>query len=305
MSNFKRNDNSKKEDPYKAYFGHPELDALLGNSLLKGQIIFIEQDTPTTIYKQFLRYCIGNSFHKNHVSIIFDQFSEQWSKIIPKKQVESSQQQEEKELQHKIAWRYNQMQQQFTIKNIDSSIFYLDLSKSETEQAVENHLKLNNYDEINNLQQFLQIITKQYQKSLKSSTDSTMKKLIIHDFWDKIPYNQQELNQFLYSLKVLIRSSYLLCIITLPERRTDLMQFCDFYITITQLFGNKEFSDFQGMIKFDKIGWSGSLKQVQLDNDKWGIKITQKQLKIEQLYETAIEDDSEEEQKNKSKIEQF
>lgn len=42
MSNFKRNDNSKKEDPYKAYFGHPELDALLGNTLLKGQIIFIE-----------------------------------------------------------------------------------------------------------------------------------------------------------------------------------------------------------------------------------------------------------------------
>ncbi|CAK55622.1 unnamed protein product (macronuclear) [Paramecium tetraurelia] len=139
MSNFKRNDNFLK----RKILTKPILD--IQNQMfcwvisLKGQIIFIEQDTSTTIYKQFLRYCIGYSFHKNHISIIFDQFCEQWSKIVPKKQIESLQHQEQKELQHKIACQYNQMQQQFTIKNIDSSIFYLDLSKSETEQAVENY----------------------------------------------------------------------------------------------------------------------------------------------------------------------
>lgn len=51
MSTFKRNENLKsREDSYKAFFGHPELDAILQNNLLKGQIIVIEEDAPSLIH---------------------------------------------------------------------------------------------------------------------------------------------------------------------------------------------------------------------------------------------------------------
>lgn len=37
MSTFKRNENNKsREDNYKAFFGHHDLDAILQNNLLKG-----------------------------------------------------------------------------------------------------------------------------------------------------------------------------------------------------------------------------------------------------------------------------
>lgn len=50
-----------------------------------------------------------------------------------------------------------------------------------------------------------------------------MKKLILIDFLDKISYTNEELLIFFYSLKVLLRSSFMLCIITLSERNYNLM----------------------------------------------------------------------------------
>lgn len=51
MSSFKKNENLKnKEESHKATFGHPELDAVFQNSLLKSQVMVIREDSPTTLY---------------------------------------------------------------------------------------------------------------------------------------------------------------------------------------------------------------------------------------------------------------
>lgn len=46
-SAFKKITKNKSE---KNYFGHPELDAILGNNLKKGTMILIEEDLPTSMY---------------------------------------------------------------------------------------------------------------------------------------------------------------------------------------------------------------------------------------------------------------
>lgn len=82
-SSFKKVE-KKTEDTNKAYFGHPELDAVFNNSLKKGHLIVIEEDHPTTIYMSFLRYFIGSAYHKGHHTQVYDSSNpHKWRALIP------------------------------------------------------------------------------------------------------------------------------------------------------------------------------------------------------------------------------
>ena len=82
-SSFKKVE-KKGADSNTAFFGHPELDAILNNTLKKGHLVVIEEDHPTTIFVSLLRCAIGSQYHKGHHSIVFDSLvADRWKSIVP------------------------------------------------------------------------------------------------------------------------------------------------------------------------------------------------------------------------------
>lgn len=72
---FKRKQNLTSADNNKIFFGHAQLDAILANNLKKGTLIVLEEDFPTSLYQQLLRYYIGSAYHVGETSLIFDIFA--------------------------------------------------------------------------------------------------------------------------------------------------------------------------------------------------------------------------------------
>ncbi|KAM3134757.1 hypothetical protein pb186bvf_013082 [Paramecium bursaria] len=290
--NFKRNENKKsQEDPYKGLFGHNELDAIFCNSILKGQIVVIEKDYPTTLYKWLIRNSIGNSYHNKQTTLIIDRYVEQWTKYVPMKSNIQESNQNEKQVENKIAWRYQSNTVNQKLKNNDSYLIQQDLTKHEKNPDL-SLFKTYEWqeDDLNVDAKAKQL----YKKSLKSSTDSQLKKLIINDV-DNLD------SQTLFNLKQLVRSSFIVCIMVVQNKcvqRNTLLAFADFYLTVDQIFGNQLFSDFQGLLNIIKVGHFGSYSQAQIEQEKWGIK-TKRQLVLEMLYETAVQDDSSDEDKQR------
>lgn len=66
----------------KAYFGHPDLDAIFYNSLTKGHMMVLEEDHPTTNYLSLLRYYVGSNYHKSIPTIIYDTTPQKWKHLI-------------------------------------------------------------------------------------------------------------------------------------------------------------------------------------------------------------------------------
>lgn len=90
-SSFKKVDKTATTSQ-KAYFGHPDLDAVFFNSLTKGHLMVLEEDHPTTNYLSLLRYFISSNYHKNIPSIIYDSTPHKWKHLIcpiKKKEIKS------------------------------------------------------------------------------------------------------------------------------------------------------------------------------------------------------------------------
>lgn len=76
----------EKSTSNKAYFGHPDLDAIFNNSLTKGHLIILEEDHPTTNYLSLLRYYVSSQYHQKIPSLIYDFTPSRWNHLIsPKK----------------------------------------------------------------------------------------------------------------------------------------------------------------------------------------------------------------------------
>lgn len=56
----------------KCFFGHPELDAVLNNSLSKGHLMVLEEDHPSTNYLSLLRYFVSHHYNDKQTIIIYD-----------------------------------------------------------------------------------------------------------------------------------------------------------------------------------------------------------------------------------------
>lgn len=86
-SSFKKID--KGTTNQKAYFGHPDLDAIFFNSLNKGHLYVLEEDHPTTNYLSLLRYFVGSNYHDEVTTLIYDSNPSKWKHLIsPIKKVE-------------------------------------------------------------------------------------------------------------------------------------------------------------------------------------------------------------------------
>lgn len=79
-SSFKKLDKSASSQ--KAYFGHPDLDAIFGNSLTKGHLMIMEEDHPTTNYLPLLRYFVSSNYHENVPTLVYDANPHKWRHLI-------------------------------------------------------------------------------------------------------------------------------------------------------------------------------------------------------------------------------
>ena len=123
------------------------------------------------------------------------------------------------------------------------------------------------------------------------------RKILIHNLFSEfnnIKYSFSELARFIHSLKVLLRGSFGLLLITFPTTVKDqikhlLVQNSDLSMKIDgilgnllktneimKLKGNNYFEDFQGVLHFTKLPFFDSLIGSKIDAVSWGIKTCSK-----------------------------
>ena len=78
-SSFKKIEKSNTSQ--KCFFGHPQLDAILNNSLSKGHILAIQEDHPTTHYLALSRCFLSHHYSQDLVSVVFDT-NQRWKHLI-------------------------------------------------------------------------------------------------------------------------------------------------------------------------------------------------------------------------------
>lgn len=61
----------KPSSSQRCTFGHPDLDAVLHNSLSKGHLIILEEDHPSSHYLALCRAFVSHHYHEGGKSIIY------------------------------------------------------------------------------------------------------------------------------------------------------------------------------------------------------------------------------------------
>lgn len=71
----------KPSSSQRCTFGHPELDAVLHNSLSKGHLIVMEEDHPSSHYLALCRAFVSHHYHEGATSIIYET-APRWRHLI-------------------------------------------------------------------------------------------------------------------------------------------------------------------------------------------------------------------------------
>ncbi len=79
-SSFKKVDKGANSSQ-KCFFGHPQLDAVLNNSLSKGHVIVIEEDHPSTHYLALTRCFLSHQYSQDLTSVVFG-IDDRWQYLI-------------------------------------------------------------------------------------------------------------------------------------------------------------------------------------------------------------------------------
>lgn len=108
----KKKNSSEQETSSPVLFGCPDLDEILEFSLPRGTIISIAEDSPSKMFMSLIRYFIGAGLQLKQRVLVFDEFVEKWSKLVPvpvEKRIRvPTVVQSEHAGKSKIAWRYDE-----------------------------------------------------------------------------------------------------------------------------------------------------------------------------------------------------
>lgn len=295
-----------KKDISGCFFGLPEFDAINHNSLKKGSIVTIEEDSPTKTYIGFLRYFIGCGFHLAEKILVFHESYYQFSDMIPKKQSQPKNSTSNKEqTENKIAWRYENFKDASLGLNINANIPILDLSRSEKLTSEQSELiKEFDISQFSTLKQFYEELTLQYQHSLSDHEDCSTKRIVIKnlsgcEFYEKAP-NSQKI-QFFHSLKYFAKASHVLITISLPSditnfERKAILNVSDIYIKLSSTLDKEAFSAYEGIMHIFKcLKPASGLATIKPDADSWCIKSTKKSISLIKLH---LDPENEEEKSN-------
>jgi hypothetical protein len=116
----------KPSSSQRCVFGHPDLDAVLHNSLSKGHLIIMEEDHPSSHFLALCRAFVSHHYHDGGASIVYET-TPRWKHLIcPLAKKEAK---KEQGGGSEIAWRYDQMEMKLNKLVIDERINFVDLSK--------------------------------------------------------------------------------------------------------------------------------------------------------------------------------
>ncbi|KRW98290.1 hypothetical protein PPERSA_01728 [Pseudocohnilembus persalinus] len=287
-----------KNNKDRIFFGHPELDGILGNNIKKGTMILLEEDMPTSIHIQLLRYYIGVGVQLEENCMIYDVFNKKWENVIPAKLNEArlKKKEEEKGEQkstNQIAWRYDN--QKIKLKELDTMVSKdiprLDLSK--TTPNDKNLVTSKNINEYSNLRELFDDICMELQNTLQDENDTKLRRILITNLFghfSKLKFKQSELTKFLQALKSFARASHILLVISIPqsidlEKKNLLHFYSDIVLRIQPLFEREELEHFHGILHFVKLAHLQNFSNFKLETLSWGIKASSKRkLEIDRLY---------------------
>jgi hypothetical protein len=129
-SSFKKIDKANNQSQ-RCFFGQPQLDAVLGNSLMKGHIIAIQEDHPTTHYLALVRCFLSHHYSQELVSVVFDT-NDKWKYLISPI-LKKTEKQLEETTKSEIAWRYDKMVIKHNALPVDERIPLIDISREISE----------------------------------------------------------------------------------------------------------------------------------------------------------------------------
>ncbi|KAK8723568.1 hypothetical protein OTU49_011790 [Cherax quadricarinatus] len=304
--------------------GLPSLDYLIGGGLPVGSILLIEQDRYDVYSKLFLKYYLAEGVMNNHILTLasLDVSPQTITEDLPASiDVEPDEAQtyaDDKKMS--IAWRYqNKASQPGTnvgnrfghnydlTKSMDAEIIsHVDLALWDGSEAEEGKGKLEN----KNYWSLLQLIKKRIEDGNLSTSCNKSKtnvmRLALHSVGSPLwgwEFSHQEkdhqwhnLTTFLFMLRALVRTSFSVCLMTVPSHlfadpnlTLRLQTLADFVIRLESFQGsdketNPAFKDYHGLFHVVKLAAINSLVSPMLDSTDWVFKLRKRKLMIERLH---------------------
>ncbi|XP_031849119.1 elongator complex protein 4 [Nomia melanderi] len=302
--------------------GIPSLDHIIGGGLPIGSLMVIEDDRYSTYAKVMLEYFIAEGVVTNQPVLIASkdletsQFISELPAVItdngPSEQIHHS------DDQMKIAWRYQNM------KVVDSSPsggqsfgHFYDLKKTMDKETIDkadithwydnscptkdNTFENSAYSKL--LQSIQETITKGQYSVSETPAKRQVLRIAIHSlgsrlwFTDSEENSNQDLLKFLYLLRVLLRYSYTVAVITIPidclNNSSDVVQriehLSDVSIGLESFMGSQKetnpiFKDYHGLLHLKKLPALNTIANHVPDSRDLVFKLRRRKFVIEVLH---------------------
>lgn len=304
--------------------GIPSLDYLLGGGLPVGSVLLLEQDTYDVYSKLFLKYFLAEGVVNKHLLTVASldinptSITENLPAPTDTSHVDVSESSSDKEMT--IAWRYQNKKS--PVSSLDHSRFGhdYDLTKvipNEIISAVDIELWDRRCIQVTNPGSFgkefwslLKFIQKRIEVSSLSTQSSTPKtnvmRLGLHSLGSPLwgsefgksekDHQWQSLTGFFYLLRVLVRNSFSVCMISVPSHLFvdsalifRIRAMCDYAVRLESFQGsdketNPVFKDYHGLFHIEKLATINSLVPTILDSSDWVFKLKRRKLTIERLH---------------------
>ncbi|CAL4192877.1 unnamed protein product [Meganyctiphanes norvegica] len=306
--------------------GVPSLDYLLGGGIPVGSLIIIKEDKYDVYSKLFLKYFLAEGVMNKHMLTVasLDSSPELITGELPAAtNADPENNISVTEEQMTIAWRYQQMKTQTSSPNSSNNCFghNYDLTKimdSSCLSGVDIHYWNGISDdtqgkgvlENKNYWSLYQDIKMRIQQSDLSTSSNKAKtnvmRIGLHSLgsplwgWEfgcsEKKQQWKSLTTFLYILRALVRSSYSVCMITVPSHifsdpalMLRLQNLSDFVVGLESFQGSEKetnpiFKDYHGLFHVAKLSAINSLVPPILDTVDWVFKLKRRKLVIERLH---------------------
>ncbi|KAG7173300.1 elongator complex protein 4-like [Homarus americanus] len=302
--------------------GIPSLDYLIGGGLPVGSIILIEQDRYDVYSKLFLKYFLAEGVMNNHMLTLasLDVPPQAITSDLPAPTDTEPEEVSAASKQMTIAWRYQSKTSQPKTSVGNRFGHNYDLTKSMGTELTSNiDMALWDGSELEegrgmlknkNYWSLLQVIKKRIESSNLATSSNKAKtnvlRLGLHSVgsplwgsefgYQEKDHKWQSLTTFLFMLRALVRTSFSVCMVTVPAHLfTDpalllrLQALADFVVRLESFQGSEKetnpvFKDYHGLFHIVKLAAINSLVPPILDSTDWVFKLKRRKLTIERLH---------------------
>lgn len=291
--------------------GIPSLDSFLAGGLPIGSLILIGEDPQRTISSSILRCFLSEGIYRKQ-NICSVDFEHDLTEILPVKEEISDEKSTNEEENLKIAWRYENLS---SIENLEKVHFDLKTKKTIPEEMIEKNqmrkIDLKTFESENDGETCRKFVLRKLEEILRNefSSQSSEKKILrisISSFDSSIfdvdsTKRFDELCFFFYFLRIFLRSSGALCVVTLAEIPRALTNLADFVFDLS--LSNVKATEHVGFCRISKLPRLNSIQTVATETRDIGIKFIRhkKHLIFEKFsIPPDLSDDASRDEKNKT-----